>query len=73
MSNVAVSLRKLFRKHPNVDIKLAEVASIDPAACTVTATDGGTWAGDAVVVAAGSLPNFFGTPGAESTRSRCIR
>ena len=29
-------------------------------------TDGETWAGDAVVLAAGSRPNFFGTPGADS-------
>ena len=64
-SSIAMSLRKIFRKHPNVDVKLAEVASIDPATCTVTATDGETWAGDAVVLAAGSRPNFFGTPGAD--------
>ncbi len=31
----------------------------------VTATDGETWAGDAIVLAAGSRPNFFGTPGAD--------
>ena len=64
-SSVAMSLRKIFRKHPNVDVKLAEVASIDPATCTVTATDGETWTGDAIVLAAGSQPNFFGTPGAD--------
>jgi NADH dehydrogenase len=64
-SEIAFSLRKLFRNHPNVDVKMAEVASIDPATCTVTATDGGGWTGDAVVLAAGSQPNFFGTPGAE--------
>ena len=63
--NVAVSLRKIFRNHPQVDVKMAEVASIDPATRTVTATDGGSWAGDALVIAAGSQPNFFGTPGAD--------
>ena len=31
---------------------------------TVTSSDGGTWTGDALVVAAGSQPNFFGTAGA---------
>ena len=40
-SSIAVSLRKVFHKRRNVDIKMAEVASIDPATCTVTATDGG--------------------------------
>ena len=64
-SSIAVSLRKVFHKHRNVNIKLAEVASLDPATCTVTATDGDAWAGDAVVLAAGSVPNFFGTPGAD--------
>src|SRR5215213_1249441 len=65
-SSIAVSLRRVFHKHPNVNIKLAEVASLDPATCTVTATDGESWTGDAVVLAAGSVPNFFGTPGAET-------
>ena len=62
-SSVAMSLRKIFRKYPNVHVKLAEVASIDPVAGAVTATDGETWAGDAIVLAAGSRPNFFGTAG----------
>ena len=65
-TDVAFSLRALFRNHPNVDVKLVEVASLDPATCTVTTTDGETWDGDAVVLAAGSQPNFFGTPGADN-------
>ena len=64
-SDVAYSLRKLFRGDENVDVKLAEIAAVDPATRTVTATDGQTWTGDAVVVAAGARPNFFRTPGAE--------
>ena len=64
-TGVAYSFRALFHKHPHVDVKLVEVASIDPAACTITTTGGETWAGDAVVLAAGSQPNFFGTPGAD--------
>jgi NADH dehydrogenase len=64
-TDVAYSLRALFRNRPNVDVKLAEIASIDPAAGSVTAIDGQTWSGDAIVLAAGSQPNFFGTPGAD--------
>ena len=64
-TNIAFSLRALFRNHPNVDVKLVEVASIDPQTCTVTGTGGETLKGDAVVLAAGSQPNFFGTPGAD--------
>src|SRR5215211_6501672 len=64
-SDIAFSLRKLFRNHENVDVKLGEVAEIDPAARSVTLAGGERFAGDALVVAAGSRPNFFRTPGAE--------
>jgi NADH:ubiquinone reductase (H+-translocating) len=64
-SDIAYSLRKLFRDKLNVDVKLAEVASLDPATHGVTTSDGERYAGDALVLAAGSQPNFFRTPGAE--------
>jgi NADH dehydrogenase len=64
-SDIAFSPRKLFRDHPNVDVKLADIASVDPAARTVASTDGESWTGDALVLAAGSAPNFFRTPGAD--------
>ncbi len=63
--DIAVSLRKLFHKHPNVDVKLAEVTSVDPKTKTVTASSGEVYQGDYLVLAAGSQPNFFRTPGAE--------
>jgi NADH:ubiquinone reductase (H+-translocating) len=63
-SDIAFSLRKLFNRHPSVDVKLAEVESIDPASHTVTTRDGESFSGDAIVLAAGSQPNFFRTPGA---------
>src|SRR3954466_14864210 len=64
-SDIAYSLRKLFRKHENVDVKPAEVTSVDPATRTVHTADGASFTGDAIVLAAGSQPNFFRTPGAE--------
>jgi NADH dehydrogenase len=64
-SDVAYSLRKLFQDDNNVAVKLAEVASIDPATRSVTTTHGEVITGDALVLAAGSQPNFFGTPGAQ--------
>jgi NADH dehydrogenase len=64
-SDVAHSLRGVFAGKANVDVKLAEIAAIDTAAKTVTATDGEQWTADALVLAAGSQPNFFGTPGAD--------
>src|ERR1700753_1376539 len=63
-SDVAFSLRKLFADDHNVDVKLAEVASIAPAARTVETADGDRFEGDALILAAGSQPNFFRTAGA---------
>jgi len=62
--DIAYSLRKLFHDSLNVDVKLAEAASIDPATHTVTTTDGERFSGDAIILAAGSQPNFFRTAGA---------
>ena len=63
-SDISDSLREVFAGENGVDVKLAEISGIDTATRTVTATDGGTWTGDALVLAAGSQPNFFHTPGA---------
>jgi NADH dehydrogenase len=64
-SDVAFSLRKLFADEANIEVKLADVASVDPATRTVVTADGARFTGDALVLAAGSRPNFFRTPGAE--------
>jgi NADH:ubiquinone reductase (H+-translocating) len=64
-NDIAYSLRKLFRKEDNVAVKMATAASVDPEARMVVTTDGERVAGDALVLAAGSQPNFFRTPGAE--------
>jgi NADPH-dependent 2,4-dienoyl-CoA reductase/sulfur reductase-like enzyme len=72
-SDVAFSLRAQFHDCPNVDVKLADIASIDPATRTVTATDGESWTGEALVIAAGSQPNSSRRQARASTRSRCTR
>jgi NADH:ubiquinone reductase (H+-translocating) len=64
-SDIAFSLRKLFRDHDHVSVKLGEVTGLDPATRTVTLAEGDSFTGDALVLAAGSQPNFFRTPGAE--------
>ncbi len=63
-SDVAHSLRGVFPGKENVDVKLADIAAVDTASKTVRSTDGEEWTADALVLAAGSQPNFFGTPGA---------
>src|SRR4051794_25556920 len=63
-SDIAHSLRGGFSGQEHVDVKLADIAAVDIAAKTVRASDGEEWTGDALALAAGSQPNFFGTPGA---------
>lgn len=65
-SDIAYSLRKLFSDSPSVEVKLAEITEIDVATRSVITREGDTLAGDSLVIAAGSQPNFFGTAGAES-------
>lgn len=64
-SNVAFNLRNIFRHHPNVDVKMGEAVSVDPATRTVVTREGQQYQGDFLVLAAGSQANFFGTPGAD--------
>ena len=64
-TDIAFSLRDLFRKDDNVDVKLATAVSIDPEAHSVTTAEGQVYEGDVIVLAAGSQPNFFDTPGAD--------
>ena len=64
MPDVARPLRAIFKKSPSVRFHRAEVSGVDPATRTVTAADGRTFTGDYLVLAAGSQPNFFRTPGA---------
>jgi NADH dehydrogenase len=66
-SDIAHSLRSVFADQKNVDVKLAEISALDPATRTVTSTDGERWEADVLVLAAGSQPNFFGTPGASES------
>jgi len=63
-TDIAHSLRDVFADRDNVDVHLAEITGVDTATRTVTSADGGSWSGDVLVLAAGSQPNFFGTPGA---------
>lgn len=66
VSSVARPLRAIFRpQRRHVQVKIADVASIDPKAHTVTTSDGTLFRGDSLVVATGAEANFFNTPGAE--------
>jgi NADH:ubiquinone reductase (H+-translocating) len=62
--DIANSLREVFAGKRNVDVQLAEIAAVDTKTKTVKSADGEEWTADALVLAAGSQPNFFNTPGA---------
>ncbi len=62
--DVARPLRAIFKRSPSVRFHRGEVSEVDPATRTVTTADGRTFTGDYLVLAAGSRPNFFRTPGA---------
>jgi NADH dehydrogenase len=63
-ADVATPLRTLFRKEHDVTIREARVTAVDPGTRTVTTEDGTSCTGDYLVLAMGTQPNFFRTPGA---------
>jgi NADH dehydrogenase len=64
-ADIAYPLRKIAAEFDDFEAHRREVASVDPVAKSVTTVSGDTFAGDYLVIAAGSQPNFFKTPGAE--------
>src|SRR5262249_6039436 len=65
VTDVARPIRSIFRKREGVVIRMADIAHVDPSTKTVTSTDGVSFSADYLVLAMGSRPNFFGTPGAD--------
>jgi NADH dehydrogenase len=63
--DVARPLRGIFHGDKTVGVKQVTVTAVDPSTRTVTTSDGQTFSADYLVLAAGSRPNFFNTPGAE--------
>ncbi len=64
-TDVARPLRAIFAKEDTVDVKQLTVTDIDVNTKTVTTSDGQSFTGDYLVLAAGSRPNYFHTPGAD--------
>ena len=63
--DIAYPIRKIAAEYTDFTAKRGDVVAIDPVARTATTDTGETYAGDYLVLAAGSQPSFFGTPGAE--------
>jgi NADH:ubiquinone reductase (H+-translocating) len=64
-SDIRFDLTAMFAKHVNIDVRTAEVVSVDPDARAVTLADATTVEGDALVLSVGAQPNFFHTRGAK--------
>jgi NADH dehydrogenase len=63
-TEAAFNLREAIAQHPNVDVRMTEITSVDLASRTARGKFGDEYSGDYLVLAAGSHVNFFGTPGA---------
>jgi NADH:quinone reductase (non-electrogenic) len=63
--DIAFDLDALFDDDANVEVRQGDAVSADPEARTITLADDSTIEGDVLLLAAGSQPNFFHTPGAE--------
>lgn len=61
--NAAFNLRAVLAVHENVDVKMAEIVSVDLATRTAVSASGEDYRGDYLVLAAGAEANFFGIPG----------
>lgn len=59
-SEIAAPLRKIFRGAHNVRLRMGSVETIDSQTKQVRLADGATLAYDYLVLAAGSIPNYFG-------------
>jgi len=66
VTDVARPIRQTFRKRDGVAVRMANVSNIDPSTKTVTSEDGISMSADILVLAMGSQPNFFKTPGADT-------
>jgi NADH dehydrogenase len=65
VSAIARPIRSVFRRLRSVRVLTAEVATVDAAKRAVTTVEGDTFQAQVLVIAAGAVPNFFNTPGAE--------
>jgi NADH:ubiquinone reductase (H+-translocating) len=65
VSAIARPLRSVFRRLRRVRVLTADVAAVDAANRAVTTVEGDTFRAQVLVIAAGAVPNYFNTPGAE--------
>lgn len=59
-ADIAEPIRRILRRHRNVEVVLGEVTGIDTARRIVTTTEAGSWRYRKLVLAPGSTYNYFG-------------
>lgn len=59
-ADIAVPIRSILSQHKNIQVYLEEVSSIDRAQKEVGTVSGKKYGYDYLIVAAGSVPNYFG-------------
>lgn len=59
-ADIAAPIRRVLARYPNVDTVLAEVSGVDHVARRVLLADGGHIPYDALILATGSMYNYFG-------------
>ena len=62
-ADIAAPVRRVMAKHRNIDTVLGEVVGVDTQARRVALKDGGHLPYDALVIATGSVYNYFGNDG----------
>lgn len=62
---IAHAVRGIFQKHPRFRFRMGEVTEVDPSAGHVALAEGTAVAYDALLLAAGASPAYFGVEGAE--------
>jgi NADH dehydrogenase len=61
-ADIAEAVRKILRRHRNIDVVLGTVVGVDRIQRTVQLSDGNAIAFDILVLATGSAYNYFGRP-----------
>jgi NADH dehydrogenase len=61
-ADIATPIRSIVRRQKNVEVLLAEVERINPAAKTVSIKNGGELAYDTLIIATGATHSYFGHP-----------
>jgi NADH dehydrogenase len=59
-ADIAAPIRRVLARYPNIDTVLAEVSGVDPVGRRVLLADGGHIPYDALILAVGSMYNYFG-------------